>query len=80
MFPDPREDPKSRSLNGGSFKVPFSSQGPNQGIYFLDPLGGLGYDKVVTGSAASGHPDVLRSLRVMACARFLPPIADVHLA
>ena len=21
-FPDPREDPKSRSLNGGSYKVP----------------------------------------------------------
>ena len=24
-FPDPRGDPKSRSLNGGSYKVPFSS-------------------------------------------------------
>ena len=35
---------------------------------------------IETGSAASGHPDVLRSLRVMACARLLPPIADVHLA
>ena len=22
VFPDPREDPKSRSLNGGSYKVP----------------------------------------------------------
>ena len=24
-FPDPREDPKSRSLHGGSYKVPFGS-------------------------------------------------------
>ena len=22
QYPDPREDPKSRSLNGGSYKVP----------------------------------------------------------
>ena len=22
IYPDPREDPKSRSLNGGSYKVP----------------------------------------------------------
>ena len=29
VFPDPREDPKSRSLNGGSYKVPLiSSIGP----------------------------------------------------
>ena len=42
--PDPREDPKSRSLNGASYKVPLLAFGaPNWGIYFLDPpLRGLG--------------------------------------
>ena len=30
-FPDPREDPKSRSLNGGSYKVPLVVQGPKLG-------------------------------------------------
>ena len=30
-FPDPREDPKSRSLNGGSYKVPLVVWGPKLG-------------------------------------------------
>ena len=29
--PDPREDPKSRSLNGGSYKVPLVVWGPKLG-------------------------------------------------
>ena len=40
--PDPQEDPKSRSLNGGSYKVPLVARVPNYGIYFLDFSGGLG--------------------------------------
>ena len=31
LNPDPREDPKSRSLNGGSYKVPLVVQGPKLG-------------------------------------------------
>ena len=39
-FPDPREDLKSRSLKGGSHKVPLVV---SSGIYFVDPpAGGLG--------------------------------------
>ena len=30
-FPDPREDPKSRSLNGGSYKAPLVVWGPKLG-------------------------------------------------
>ena len=30
-YPDPREDPKSRSLNGGSYKVPLVVWGPKLG-------------------------------------------------
>ena len=41
--PDPREDPKSRSLYGGSYKaalvVLIGHRAPNYGIYFLDPPG-----------------------------------------
>ena len=35
--PDPREHPKSTSLNGGSYKVPLVYRPPNYGTYFLDP-------------------------------------------
>ena len=30
-YPDPREDPKSRSLHGGSYKVPLVVEGPKLG-------------------------------------------------
>ena len=31
LNPDPRKDPKSRSLNGGSYKVPLVVKGPKLG-------------------------------------------------
>ena len=40
--PDPREDPKCRSLKGVPIKYPLVARIPNWGIYFLDPPGGLG--------------------------------------
>ena len=40
MYPDPREDPKSRSLKGVPIKDPLVGTVPNWGIYFLDPPGG----------------------------------------
>ena len=42
-FPDPREDPKSRSLNGGSYKVPFSSWGPKLGDLLSRSSRGSGF-------------------------------------
>ena len=40
--PDPREDPKSRSLKGVPIKYPLVARVPNSGICVLDPPGGLG--------------------------------------
>ena len=42
VYPDPREDPKNRSLKGVPIKYPLVVRVPNWGIYFLDPPGGLG--------------------------------------
>ena len=41
--PRPREDPKSRSLKGVPIKYTLVARVPNEGIYFLDPPGGLGF-------------------------------------
>ena len=54
--PDPREDPKNRSLKGVPIKYPFVVRVPNQGIYFLDPPGGLGSGTSEAGSIKPAFP------------------------
>ena len=42
MYPDPREDPESRSLKEGSYKAPFSSWGPKLGDLLFRSFRGSG--------------------------------------
>ena len=42
-YPDPREDPKSRSRNGGSYKVPLVVYGPKLGDLLSRSSRGSGY-------------------------------------
>ena len=52
--PDPREDPKSRSLNGGSYKVPLVVQGPKLGdLLSRSSLKGSGKGKARNSRARS---------------------------
>ena len=42
LSPDPREDLESRSANLGPMLLRVLYRNPHEGIYFLDPPGGLG--------------------------------------
>ena len=50
VYPDPREDPKSRSLNGGSYKVPLVVEGPKLGDLLSRSSRGSGYVCATSGS------------------------------